>query len=144
MSQDQEGQSASDHTDVKLILIVEDNVIMGEYLKQVISEETAHQPRLVSDGFEALQVAGERKPSLFILDYWMPGLNGIELYDHLRAKKEFEEIPVLMISVHLPTRELEERSLVGMQHPIELGELLTTIEALLESQEHQQGKTQGN
>ncbi|GAC1402704.1 MAG: hypothetical protein NVSMB49_19170 [Ktedonobacteraceae bacterium] len=142
MAQIQEDPSASDHTNAKIILIVDDNVLMREYLKQVLSEETPYRPVLVFDGFEALRVAGDIHPSLFILDYQMPGMNGIELYDRLHEKKEFEKTPTIMISVHLPTREIAERSLVGIQNPFELSELLTTIEVLLlDSQDSHQGET---
>lgn len=144
MSQVQEDPSASDRTNAKIILIVDDNVLMREYLEQVLSEETPYVPVLVSDGFEALKVTGTMKPSLFILDYQMPGMNGIELYDRLHEKKEFEKTPTIMISVRLPTREIAERSLVGLQNPFEPSELLTTIEALLGSQDPHQGETPGS
>ena len=135
MSHVQEDPSASDRMNAKIILIVDDNVIMREYLKLVLSEETPYKPVLVSNGMEALKIIGDMKPSLFILDYRMPGMNGIELYDRLHEKKEFEKTPAIMISVHLPTSEIATRPLVGIQNPFEISELLATIEALLGSQD---------
>ena len=141
MSHVQEEPSVSDRTKAKIILIVDDNVIMREYLEQVLSEATSYQLVLVSDGFEALKLIDKMKPSLFILDYRMPGMIGIELYDRLHEQKAFEKTPAIMISVHLPKRELAVRALVGIQNPFELSELLTTIEALLGNQEPHQQET---
>lgn len=135
MSPIQEEPSVSDRTEAKIILIVDDNVLMREYLEQVLSEATSYQLVLVSDGFEALQMIDKMKPSLFILDDQMPGMNGIELYDRLHEQKAFDQTPAIMISVHLPKRELAVRSLVGIQTPFEPSELLTTIEALIGSQQ---------
>ena len=133
MSHIQEEPSVRDRTEAKIILIVDDNVLMREYLEQVLSEETPYHLVLASDGFEALQLIDKMKPSLFLLDYQMPGMNGIELYDRLHEQKAFEKTPAIMISVHLPKRELAVRALVGIQNPFELSELLTTIEAVLGS-----------
>ena len=133
MSHIQEESSGSNRTEAKIILIVDDNVLMREYLEQVLSEETPYHLVLASDGFEALQLIDKMKPSLFLLDYQMPGMNGIELYDRLHEQKAFEKTPAIMISVHLPKRELAVRALVGIQNPFELSELLTTIEAVLGS-----------
>ena len=130
MSQEQPGASNTDS--VKTILIVEDEDHISEFLERVISEETPYKPLVVSDGFEALKVTLDVKPNLFLLDYHLPGMDGIELYDRLHAEKAFQDIPALMISARLPKRELDKRSLVGLHKPLELSELLQKIEELLE------------
>ncbi len=117
---------------VKTILIVEDDVHIGEFLERAIAEETPFKPLVVSDGFEALKVTLDLKPNLFLLDYQLPRMHGIELYDQLHAMKEFQDIPAIIISAHLPKRALDIRSLVGLRKPLELSELLKTIQALLE------------
>jgi len=131
MAHIQEDPSTSDHTNAKIILIVDDNVLMREYLEQILSEETPYRPVLVSDGFEALRVISDMQPSLFILDYQMPGMNGIELYDRLHATKGLEEVPAIMVSARLPRQEIAKRSIVGMSKPLDLDELLETIEQLV-------------
>jgi len=133
MSHIQDEASGRDRTEAKIILIVDDNVIMREYLEQVLSEATSYRLVLVSDGFEALQLIDKMKPSLFLLDDQMPGMNGIELYDRLHEQKAFDQTPAIIISVQLPKRELAVRSLIGIQTPFELSELLTAIEALIGS-----------
>ena len=77
----QEQPVASDLDTIKTILIVEDDAFIGEFLERAISEETPYKPLVVSDGFEALKVTYDLKPNLFLLDYQLPRMDGIELYD---------------------------------------------------------------
>ncbi len=91
MSQEQEQPGESYLDTFKTILIVEDDAHIGEYLERVLSEETPYKPLVVSNGFEALKVTREVKPNLFVLDYHLPGMDGIELYDQLHAVKEFQK-----------------------------------------------------
>ena len=132
MSQEQEQQVGSDLGTVKTILIVEDDAHIGEFLERALSEETPYTPLVVSDGFEALKVTHEVKPDRFVLDYHLPGMDGIELYDQLHAVKAFQDTPAIILSARLPKRELEKRSLVGLHKPLELSELLKAIQEVLE------------
>lgn len=108
--QEQEQQVASDLATVKTILIVEDHAHIGEILVRSLSEETPYKPLVVSGGFEALKVTHEVKPNLFVLDYHVPGMDGIELYDQLHAAKAFRDTPTLIMSARLPHRERDKRS----------------------------------
>jgi CheY-like chemotaxis protein len=85
----------------------------------------------VPDGFEALCAIREDKPDLLILDYQLPHMNGIDLYDKIHALPGFERIPVIMMSAQLPKREIEKRTLVGISKPFELGEHFDALEQFL-------------
>ena len=116
----------------KTVLLVEDDLDIGEFLLQIIGEETSFHALLATNGFEALHLIHEIAPDLFLLDYQLPRMNGIELYDRLHTIQGLEDIPAIMISARLPKQEIEKRSLVGMNKPFELGELLDTIDHLME------------
>ena len=88
------------------ILIVED---------EVIQQETPYQFVLTTDGLEALQLAEKIKPRLLILNYHLPHMNGIELYDRLHAIKELEDVPAIMVSAILPEQEVKQRSIIGFK-----------------------------
>ncbi len=128
MSQD---SSPKPDENVKMILVVEDDAGIGSFLVQAITQETPDLALLVSDGLQALNAVANVKPSLFILDYQLPRMNGIELYDRLHTTKEMEHVPAIIISARLPRKEIEERKIVGMNKPLELDDLLKTIEKLL-------------
>ncbi len=115
----------------KLIFIVEDDTIMEEFLVTAISDETPYQVIAVHNGYEALEAVKEIKPQLFILDYLLPGMNGLDLYDQLHAREEGAGTPTIMYSTVLPTKEVEKRHITALCKPFELDELLDTIEALL-------------
>jgi CheY-like chemotaxis protein len=71
------------------------------------------------------------KPSLFILDYQLPRMNGIELYDKLHSIDGLDSVPAVLISARLPKQEIDKRRIIGMSKPLELDEFLHTIEELL-------------
>jgi len=52
-------------------------------------------------------------------------------YDRLHTMEEVAEIPTIMYSTNLPTKELERRQITGLSKPFELDELLSAIERLL-------------
>ena len=124
--------SVEDRTDVKTILVVEDDKDVGTFLVLMLLTERPYQTLLVTDGFQALQVVHDLKPSLFLLDYQLPGMNGIALYDRLHAITDFADIPAIIISANLPTRALQERHLTSVSKPFDVDQLLHTIEQLLE------------
>ena len=122
---------------IKTILIVDDDDHIREFLERAISEETSYKPLIVSDSLEALKVTLDVKPNLFLLDYQLPQMDGIELYDELHAKKEFQHTPAIIMSSRLPKRELEKRALVGLHKPFELDELLKKVREVLEHEAEQ-------
>ena len=67
----------------KTILLVEDDTTISELLVQLITQETQYQVVAVPDGSQALELVRNIKPQLLILDYWLPSMHGIELYDQL-------------------------------------------------------------
>ena len=122
---------SDDETTVKTVLVVEDDTGIGSFLVQAISQETPHHAMLVADGLQAIIVVSNIKPSLFILDYQLPRMNGLELYDHLHATEGLEHIPAIVISARLPKSEIAKRKIIAMSKPLELDDFLQTIEKLL-------------
>lgn len=51
-----------------------------------------------SDGLEALEVVRSQRPSLMLLDLWMPGLNGFEVLDRLRGEPNAALMKVMILS----------------------------------------------
>ena len=117
----------------KTILIVEDDADIGSFIFQAIYQETTHNALLVTDGFQALKAVHNLKPDLFIIDYQLPYMNGIELYDRLQTSPECANVPVILLTTNLDKRleEIEERNMVGLSKPVDLDDLLNTIEKAL-------------
>jgi DNA-binding NtrC family response regulator len=131
MFQQQGGLSGREYNSMKTILIVEDDAGVGAFLVQALVQETPYRPVLAADGLQALKIVHSLKPSLFILDYQLPFLNGIELYDRLHAMKELERTPAIIMSANLPIPEVKKRHLRNLRKPFDLDDLLTTVEKTL-------------
>jgi len=116
---------------IKTVLIVEDDQDIGSFILRAILDETSHQAILVTDGQKALETIKSLKPNLLVLDYHLPRMNGIELYDHLRTHEELERVPVILMSARLPKNEARKRNMVCLEKPFELDTLLKTIEDLI-------------
>ncbi len=130
MTENKEGP-INKHTAMKLILIVEDDALIGEIFVQAISEETAHQALLVPDGPRALEIVKTYRPDLIMLDYHLPRMNGLELYDRLHAIKELENVPVILTTAGVMQYGVQERRIIGISKPVDMNKLLDIIEELL-------------
>ena len=124
-------EHAEAHTQVKTVLIVEDDIHIGEVLVQAIVQETPFIAMLAQSGDEALNLVKNIKPSLFILDYQLPRMSGLELYDILHTNADLAQLPAIMISAQLPVKELQKRNIKGMNKPLDLDDFLQTIEQFL-------------
>lgn len=121
-----------------LILIVEDDAAIADFLQQLIDEETPYSSMVVSDSLQALEKVQQISPCLFLLDYRLPGLNGVELYDRLQTIEETQGVPAIMMSATLPTEELQKRGIYSLRKPMDIGNVIRMITHALASFEEQQ------
>jgi DNA-binding response OmpR family regulator len=83
--------------ETKRILLVEDEPLLGNLLKQRLEKE-GFEIVLAHDGEEALAKLRESKPDLILLDIILPKISGFELMETLQADPQFERAPVIIIS----------------------------------------------
>lgn len=79
------------------ILIVDDDAAVRDSIGAVLADE-GFRVRFAGDGSEALECADEERPDLVLLDVWLPGMDGIQVLEKLRAGHE--GLPVIVISGH--------------------------------------------
>jgi CheY-like chemotaxis protein len=128
--------TANKETATQTILAVDDEEALGDFLVRVIEQETPYQALSATDAVQALQVVSSIKPSLFILDYQLPGINGLELSDQLHSIEGLETVPTLMVSAASPSRKaMQQRHITFLKKPFNLSDLLQAIEELLPQQE---------
>jgi DNA-binding response OmpR family regulator len=118
-------------TQTPTILVVEDDESTGEVLTLAISQETPYHPILAQNGHDALQALQQCKMNLLILDYRLPDITGIELYDRIHTINESKVIPTILMSATNPSEEIAPRNIVLIEKPFELDRLLETINTLL-------------
>lgn len=134
MFQEQEQSFTTKHGTVKTILVVEDDEDNQALFIEALSLLTSYHVQVARNSTEALHFVKHIKPSLFILDYRLPNINGIELYDQLHAIPELGKIPAIIISgiaSDKVARDIESRKLIGIDKPFDLDELLDTVKHAL-------------
>src|SRR5436309_7446218 len=133
MTQVREHALRKDQTSAKVILLVEDDASNAACIVELISQETPYHIFVAKNGSEAMHFVSQIKPHLLIVDYRLPGLNGIELYDQLYTLKELEGIPAILLSACLEDclDAIETRQILGVRKPFDLDDFLYTIEEVL-------------
>jgi sigma-B regulation protein RsbU (phosphoserine phosphatase) len=83
------------------ILVVDDDAISRRILAQLLAS-AGHDSRECEDGAKALQLIHAKPPSLLLLDFDMPGLNGAEVLRRLRSDPDpaVAQIPAIMLTGH--------------------------------------------
>ena len=76
---------------METIAVIEDNVLTGDMITEVLIEEGFQVIRAYS-GTEALYLLKHQKPDLILLDLILPGLDGEEVLEHIK------DIPVIILS----------------------------------------------
>jgi adenylate cyclase len=79
------------------ILIVDDDPLNRRLLTRSL-ESDGHRTTDVDNGFAALTSLEAEPPDLVLLDVVMPGLDGIEVLERMKADADLRHIPVIMIS----------------------------------------------
>ncbi len=125
------------------ILIVEDDENVGEFLQQAIDEYTPYHTTIVHDGVGALERARQIQPCLLLLDYRLPGINGLEVYDRLQNMDETRGVPTIMMSASLPVEELQRRGIYQLRKPMDIGNVIRMVtHALATFEEHRLSENQ--
>jgi len=81
----------------KTVLVVEDEVDIRNFTARVLELEGYHVLQ-AENGIEGLRLAKESGVALVLLDLRLPGLNGWELLERLKADPQLSEIPVVVLT----------------------------------------------
>lgn len=119
----------------KHVLLVEDETNIIEAMQFLLSRE-GWQVDTHSDGATAVDKVRDMCPDLVVLDYMLPGKNGIDILTELRGDPAFERLPVLMLTARGQSRdrELAERAGVSrfMTKPFSNTEVMTAVRDLVQ------------
>ncbi len=131
MSSEGIGQASS--TGERTVLIVDDDRDVGDILQKIILDETDYKVVWIAESDLALDAAGYLRPSLLLLDYMLPSIDGLDLYDRLQGMEGMRGVPTVLISASetLPFEELRARGIYLLKKPFELGDLLDMLAQLL-------------
>lgn len=113
------------------ILIIEDDEGILRFLRRGLAFES-YQVETAVDGQEGLNLVREWHPDLIILDWMLPGMDGLEVCRRIRAGGA---VPILMLTAKDMIQDRVQGLDAGaddyMVKPFELDELMARIRALL-------------
>jgi len=120
------------------ILIVDDSPLVRDRLRDMLQQ---HVDWTVcgeaGSGQDALEKVKQSTPDLIVLDFLMPGMNGLQAARELG--KLVPTVPILMFSMHLSTQLVEEARKVGVRGAVPKSDarrLVEGAEAVLRNEQY--------
>jgi CheY-like chemotaxis protein len=118
----------------KRILIIDDDASTRTMFSAML-EIIGFKPVAASGGEEALKILETQQVDGIILDYMMPGMNGIEVFNKLKTDYRTCAIPVVMVTARLDKSAKQEALEAGIEFfktkPIQLDQLEQTLQFAL-------------
>jgi two-component system response regulator MprA len=115
------------------VLIAEDDLDIAGLLRRSLSS-AGYRITLIYDGEEAVRAAHGQKPDLVILDVMMPQMNGWEVCKTFRARRDFDDVGILMLTAIGPNLNEMTAPLYGaddhLDKPFLIEELLERLDSL--------------
>jgi DNA-binding response OmpR family regulator len=112
------------------ILLVDDDLAILRLLEVNFRME-GFDVDAAGHGEEALAAASNATPDVVVLDLMMPGMDGHEIYDRLRAAPETADVPVIFRSARGRGDALEGVDAMYVQKPFDTVELVETAKSLV-------------
>lgn len=117
------------------ILIIDDEKDIRTSLKGILEDE-GYRVLTAADGAEGLEAARQELPDMVLLDIWMPGMDGLEILEKLKAL--FPGLIVTMISGHGTIETAVKATKLGaydfIEKPLSLEKVLISVSNALKLQ----------
>lgn len=128
---------------MKRILVVEDNEINRALIRDILNLRDFEIIE-AEDGQEGIDLARRHKPDLILMDIQLPVMDGISATRILKGGPETRDIPMIALTSY--AYEKDRRSFLEaggdgfISKPIDVDELLRTIETVLSEKDESDGK----
>lgn len=117
------------------VMIVDDVPENLTLLKMILLKEN-YQVSIFTNGPEALEAAQQNPPDIFLLDISMPGMDGYEVCQIIKADEKLSRIPVIFVSALNQIQEKIKGFEVGAQDyvtkPYQIKEIKARVRTHLE------------
>ena len=128
----------------KAILVVEDNpadyfapergLRKAGLANPIIHAESGEAALDYLAGTGAYAGQGEQKPGIVLLDINLPGLNGGEVLERIRAEERLKLVPVIMLTTSSDERDVQMAYRLGansyIQKPVDLDGFMSALKRL--------------
>jgi signal transduction histidine kinase/ligand-binding sensor domain-containing protein/CheY-like chemotaxis protein/AraC-like DNA-binding protein len=121
----------------KMILIVDDNIAISKFIKDILSEN--YHCITATNGRAGLAVCGSMTPDLIIADVMMPVMDGIEMCRRIKANPQLAKVPIILLTAKDDSDTEAESINVGadtfMSKPFDAQMLTARVNQLLKATE---------
>jgi DNA-binding NtrC family response regulator len=111
------------------VLIIEDEKVLGQAVRDYLARH-GYEPTVTGSGEEGLRSLRESEPDLVVLDYMLPGMNGLETLHEIRQAAP--STPVVMVTAYGSVKTAVEAMRAGafdyLTKPIDLEELALVLD----------------
>jgi DNA-binding response OmpR family regulator len=112
------------------ILVVEDEHVLAENVKTYLARRSP-EVRIATDGRRAMEIVESFRPDVVVLDYGLPGANGLKFYREL-VRQSARPIGCVMITGYPLEKITRPANMLGIRHllckPFSLAELQQLVE----------------
>lgn len=116
------------------ILVVEDEPAIAELIRLNL-QHAGHSVSQVPDGEQAVDYLRRHLPDLVVLDWMLPGVQGVSLVRQWRLDARTRHLPVIMLTARTEERDLVQGLESGaddyLSKPFSPAELVARVRALL-------------
>lgn len=125
----------ADNTGTSTILIVEDHPLNMKLASDLLEINGFHVLK-ASDGESALQMLQTSQPDLILLDMHLPGMDGLQVFQTIKADPRLSGIPVIALTASAMREEEERIRSVGftdyLAKPFETKRFIAMVRKTLE------------
>jgi len=80
----------------KRILVIDDSALVLREIKNLLGSD--YEVMLARSGEQGIEFIRKKRPDLILLDYDMPGMDGRETFELIKADEEMQQIPVVFLT----------------------------------------------
>ncbi len=130
-------QPASREGALKTLLYVEDNPANMKLVQTIIARYPDIKLLTAVNGLSGVEIARTALPDVILMDINLPGINGLQALNILRADATTAHIPVIALSANAMPMDIEKGLKAGffryITKPVKVGELVDTLNVAFET-----------
>jgi len=122
----------------KTILVVDDSPDITMTLQGLLEDESGDYKVVIAEsGEECLKILNQDlNPDAILMDIMMPGMDGMETYEHIRENDKWSNIPVLFLTArtdHFTEGAGQNLGDDFIKKPFQIDDVIVRIERAIES-----------
>ncbi|MEN6457162.1 MAG: response regulator [Prolixibacteraceae bacterium] len=116
------------------LIIVEDSDCIREAIAFAL-QKSGFDVRSAANGLEAIAILNGEKFDMVLTDYYMPGMNGLELIRWMRENEQYKRLPVVVLTTENQRDIILQAKNAGatgwIHKPFEIEKLTQTIRRII-------------